>query len=362
MPIPVAIIVCEGDLKTIVHIAKALQENIPVIIMKGSGKAADLVLDYIEKDGEFRKKASISFGIQFDHAKYEILTKYLGQIVQHKDLVGVFDLDQDDPKKLSNIVGETVVSCWSMENVIATKHSTTNNNEDSSKTTEDTSGPSSSRNPEHGRTFKDNSSKTTEDTSRPSSSRFPKHGRTLKGFSLFWKILQKHSVSPEYKFQNLEELKRKSRPYVLNPKFSTPTSLPLYFYFVYQLLQESNLLKDCGPILLLEALKANRCDYVRVLLAKGVTFKKADLPELYGQTVACKDCKDECLHIEWILKQLQLEEAERMCHTYKESKNGGERKDKNTAEDIVADAAEALCCSILGYGKCGCAVEYNFRH
>lgn len=60
--------------------------------------------------------------------------------------------------------------------------------------------------------------------------------------------MQKHSVSPEYKFQNLEELKRKSRPYVLNPKFSTPTSLPLYFYFVYQLLQESNLLKDCGPV------------------------------------------------------------------------------------------------------------------
>lgn len=49
MPVPIAIIVCEGDLKTIIHIAKALQENIPVIIMKGSGKAADLVLDYIEK-------------------------------------------------------------------------------------------------------------------------------------------------------------------------------------------------------------------------------------------------------------------------------------------------------------------------
>lgn len=49
MPVPIAIIVCEGDLKTIIHIAKVLQENIPVIIMKGSGKAADLVLDYIEK-------------------------------------------------------------------------------------------------------------------------------------------------------------------------------------------------------------------------------------------------------------------------------------------------------------------------
>lgn len=37
--------------------------------------------------------------------------------------IGVFDLDQDDPVKLSNIVGETVVSCWSMEHVIATKQS-----------------------------------------------------------------------------------------------------------------------------------------------------------------------------------------------------------------------------------------------
>lgn len=49
IPVPIAILVCEGDLTTIKHIAKALKENIPVIIMKGSGKAADLVLDYIEK-------------------------------------------------------------------------------------------------------------------------------------------------------------------------------------------------------------------------------------------------------------------------------------------------------------------------
>lgn len=32
--------------------------------------------------------------------------------------VGVFDLDQDDPLMLSNIVGEAVVSCWSMENIL----------------------------------------------------------------------------------------------------------------------------------------------------------------------------------------------------------------------------------------------------
>lgn len=47
--VPVAIIVCEGDLKTIAKIAYALKETLPVIIMKGSGKAADLTLDYLEK-------------------------------------------------------------------------------------------------------------------------------------------------------------------------------------------------------------------------------------------------------------------------------------------------------------------------
>lgn len=49
MPVPIAIIVCEGDIETIAHIAKALQHKLPVIIMKGSGMAADLVVDYLEK-------------------------------------------------------------------------------------------------------------------------------------------------------------------------------------------------------------------------------------------------------------------------------------------------------------------------
>lgn len=49
MPVPVAIIVCEGDIDTIAHIAKALERKLPVVIMKGSGTAADVVVDYLEK-------------------------------------------------------------------------------------------------------------------------------------------------------------------------------------------------------------------------------------------------------------------------------------------------------------------------
>lgn len=49
MPVPIAIIVCEGNIETIAHISEALGNNIAVIIMKGPGKAADLVSDYLDK-------------------------------------------------------------------------------------------------------------------------------------------------------------------------------------------------------------------------------------------------------------------------------------------------------------------------
>lgn len=49
MPVPIAIIVCEGDIETISHVYESLMNKLPVIIMKGSGKAADLILEFLEK-------------------------------------------------------------------------------------------------------------------------------------------------------------------------------------------------------------------------------------------------------------------------------------------------------------------------
>lgn len=49
MPVPITIFVCGGDIETIYDISEALRRNIPVIIMKGSGMGADLVVDFINK-------------------------------------------------------------------------------------------------------------------------------------------------------------------------------------------------------------------------------------------------------------------------------------------------------------------------
>ena len=55
MPVLIAIIVCEGDVTTISHVSKAVQCKLPVIIMKGSGMASDLILNYIERYDIFIK-------------------------------------------------------------------------------------------------------------------------------------------------------------------------------------------------------------------------------------------------------------------------------------------------------------------
>lgn len=74
--------------------------------------------------------------------------------------------------------------------------------------------------------------------------------QTFKDTTLTWKLLHKNSIGPTEKtiYQLLEGFKKDIRPYVLKPKFSAPTSLPLYFFFGYQLFQESESLERCGPV------------------------------------------------------------------------------------------------------------------
>nr|XP_034319165.1 transient receptor potential cation channel subfamily M member-like 2 isoform X2 [Crassostrea gigas] len=285
MPVPIAIIVCEGDLDTINHISNALGKKLPVIIMKGSGMAADLVCERLQNsDLELKKKASILFGIRFDDDMYETLKEQLDKIYEGRDLIGIFDLDQDDPLKLSNIVGEAVVSCWSTEDL---------------KTDVLHNQPS-------------------ERAVKP-----VKNDNSDKKKSLAWRLLRPNSTSATFITPLLEEFKE-SRPYILNPKYSAPTSLPLYFFFGYQYLQESsNLMEECGP------------------------------------TVSCQNCKfkKDCLHMQWILRQIKEQEARNVCHTYKcllKKKKKKKLKDDdemifNGLPTSVASAAKKLCRCILRY-------------
>nr|XP_022311634.1 transient receptor potential cation channel subfamily M member 1-like [Crassostrea virginica] len=344
MPVPIAIIVCEGDIDTIAHTASALQNKLPVIIMKGSGKAADLILDYLEQSEQLKKNAGILFGIMFEETNFDTIKGYLKIIRKNRDLIGVFDLNSDDPLKLSSIVGEAVVSCWSVEKILPaqTKGDKTNEHQLPKETVQET----------------------TANTKHLAEDSLDSTVTSVNWHSITWKLLSKNAIQPEENTVNkiLDGYKIKEpRPGVLKSKFTSPASPPLYFYFGYQLLQESGLLQKLGHILLLEALKANRCDYVRVLLDKKVKLKIKNLPELYEQTVSCKTCqfeKDDCLHMQWILKQILETEAEMLCQQYRcaMDKIGEEgdqrevyRKKIQELETSVTISAKRLCCKILQY-------------
>lgn len=147
-----------------------------------------------------------------------------------------------------------------------------------------------------------------------------------------------------------------SRPYVFYPKYCTSTTLPLYFYFGYQIWQASQKKKKCGQVLLFEALKANRCDYVRVLMDQKVELDTDELNDLYVETVSCMDCgfKDKkCHHMPWIMKLARRSET--LCEhllsiVYKKTTNNGPEDDKNGVQKVnVETEARKLCCSILRY-------------
>ena len=46
----------------------------------------------------------------------------------------------------------------------------------------------------------------------------------------------------------IEKYKKQPRRNVLNPSFTSPTSLPLYFYIGYQLLEKSSQWQECGHV------------------------------------------------------------------------------------------------------------------
>lgn len=45
-----------------------------------------------------------------------------------------------------------------------------------------------------------------------------------------------------------EKLKWKTKTYILSPEFCSATSLPLYFFFGYKILQECNIMERCGDV------------------------------------------------------------------------------------------------------------------
>ncbi|CAG2188702.1 TRPM2 [Mytilus edulis] len=97
--IPVLVIVAEGDLSTLDHVVKVLKRGIPVLVLKGSGKAADLIAECIDNIDSIEIKAPLLFGIYFQMDDFKRVKNYIKEIEKNKH----FEISNNSVKPVSTV-------------------------------------------------------------------------------------------------------------------------------------------------------------------------------------------------------------------------------------------------------------------
>ncbi|VDI26863.1 Hypothetical predicted protein [Mytilus galloprovincialis] len=339
--IPVIVIVAEGDIKTIRHVDQILQQGIPVVIIKGSGKAADVISEYlIYGEDVLKSTAPLLLGTythQGDLMNIELLMK---SIQRQGHMISIFDIKDPTQRSLSDTTTDAILRAWSI--------GTTNNS------IPNTPSP-----------INIDAMKQTGNRSRIQNEKYPIPN--LKEIANF------EEIEPD---SSTEKLKRKSnflapmtnnrdtgspvplaeelatpafsRSKTLNPigvkTWLNPSSFPLYFFIAYQLIQlkfkeDEKLCRENLTYLLEKAIEADKLDYVTVLLQEhDVQFDTRCFPHLYAETVKCKLCEHDCQHLYSVIK---MKSGSRILFDEDDDDNG----------HLCIDSARSICATFLHYPR-----------
>ena len=114
--IPVVVMVAEGDIKTIRHVEQTLKKGLPIVVVKGSGKAADVISGYL-CDGEdvLKERAPLLFGTYTQHDEYSKLEKQMKSIKDHRHLISIFNANDTKQRPLSDITSEAIIRAWARD-------------------------------------------------------------------------------------------------------------------------------------------------------------------------------------------------------------------------------------------------------
>ncbi|XP_062602846.1 transient receptor potential cation channel subfamily M member-like 2 [Saccostrea cucullata] len=220
LPVPVVRVLVEGDLNSIVEIVESVKQNIPVVIVKGSGKAANLILNYIEKQQSLKSDAALLFGIRFQSKTFEKLKEGLDELRTFEHLINVFDVEKNNAIYFLQVTGEAIVRAWAYAY------------------------------------FKNKEKSDSEGTDKPVA------------------FFSQHVKKKQYQRTLVRDEK--------DMQFDVmPASLPLFFYFGYQVLQEKGKLIDCGYV---NILKTVQCYNIKKIISRtstSLSFTNRDRKDLY---------------------------------------------------------------------------------
>ncbi|XP_071171553.1 transient receptor potential cation channel subfamily M member-like 2 [Mytilus edulis] len=347
MKVPVLVIVAEGDLNTIEHVVKVLERDIPVLILKGSGKAADLIAECMEDVESIEAKAPLLFGIYFREPDFKELTSNMKEIEKHKHFVNILDINQHDETEFSDAVVNSIIRAWAQGRKKEDERPVKSAN------------PKSRNNPYIIKTDKDEKYELLDQEiayTYSESMAVPTvvSPNDYAGKKSNWnKLNGVHPMLPSSTVttNNMNvtgEVKKFMERY---QKSLTPASLPLYFYIAYQFIQENSFNAEKTQnfeILLKQAIIADRVDYVKVLLQEEkVEFDRKQFPDIYHQTIKCecssRDGEGDCQHMWSILMGSSSSVTEQLLESKEDDKEAKCRK--------CRQAGRQLCQKFLHYPK-----------
>ncbi|CAC5398404.1 TRPM7 [Mytilus coruscus] len=344
--VPVLTIVAEGDLDTIECVHQLLKQDLPVLILKGTGKAADFIAGFIEdshsdsSNAYVKDKMPFMFGVISHGTQLNGLPEKLTNIKENKCLVTIVNVrTQTHPEEFTDAVTNAVIRGWSRWKQELKKGEKNDNTDYLVSNTLANTETDLLELPCPETIYSDNSVKRDLTVVIPQIKNNKIHPVTDPQSNKNHQVTdlqsnrnhqvtdpqsnKNHQVTDPQSNKSLpvtDQQSNKNHPITVTMnavlefrgessknigKFMetykeklTPASLSLYYYIAYQFIQQMHekqkLVKiENFNILLKEAILADRHDYVSVLLEEeGVIFEEKYFPEIYQETlISC--CEED---------------------------------------------------------------------
>ncbi|XP_052059492.1 transient receptor potential cation channel subfamily M member 2-like [Mytilus californianus] len=113
--IPVVLLVLNGELDTLEHVIRAIDNNISVVVVKGTGGTADLVALCMKDMNKLKRKLPIMFSRRFSDDMYEKMKQVLDRILQKEWMITVFNIKKNKHDELWGKITDGILRSWSFE-------------------------------------------------------------------------------------------------------------------------------------------------------------------------------------------------------------------------------------------------------
>ncbi|XP_063400113.1 transient receptor potential cation channel subfamily M member 2-like [Mytilus trossulus] len=113
--VPVALLVLNGDLDTLDHVMRAIYSDISVVVVKGTGGAADLIALCLENFSKLKKELPIMITRRFTKGHFNKILEVFKMIIEKDWMISIFDIKVEEHDCLWERITDGITRAWSYE-------------------------------------------------------------------------------------------------------------------------------------------------------------------------------------------------------------------------------------------------------